>query len=113
MWLITRYGFFSVVRKPGDDNLTIRARARADLEALRLRYLPDLGPVRVGEGTDYRYRASATHASFAEAVSRTVMDIDYSNFKDTVADEQGVERAQAYGRVWADLWAVEDGNLNL
>jgi hypothetical protein len=38
MWLITPTGFFSIVCKPGDmeaGTLTIRARAKSDLQALR------------------------------------------------------------------------------
>jgi hypothetical protein len=106
MWLITRYGFFSVVQKPGEKDLTIRARARADLEALRRRYLPSMGDIRVDEGTDYHYRAS--HAAVAEALRCSVMDVNYANFKDTVADEQGPERAHIYSRVWSVLCKVQD-----
>jgi hypothetical protein len=46
MWLITPIGFFSIVRKPDDQRvgtLTVRARERGDLEALRGLYLPGLG----------------------------------------------------------------------
>jgi hypothetical protein len=38
MWMIGRDGFVSIVQKPGDaakGQLTLRARVRADLEALR------------------------------------------------------------------------------
>jgi hypothetical protein len=38
MWLITPTGFFSIVQKPSDeaaDTLTVRARVRQDLVALR------------------------------------------------------------------------------
>ena len=108
MWLVTRYGFFSVVQKPGDKDLTIRARTRADLEELRRQYLPEMGAIRTGEGTDYRYRASATHTAFSEAVHRTIVDIDYANFKNTVSAEQGPERAHVYSRVWDNLWALQD-----
>lgn len=31
MWLVTNFGFFSVVQKKGDDFLTVRARVRSDL----------------------------------------------------------------------------------
>jgi hypothetical protein len=108
MWLMTRYGFFSMVQKPGDKDLTIRARARADLENLRVRYLPSMGEIRENEGTDYRYRAGASHAAVADAIRASVMDIDYANFKDTVANEQGAKRARVYGRIWEVLWAVQD-----
>jgi len=42
MWLITNFGFFSVVQKPGDDMLTVRSRVKADLEELQNRYIPNL-----------------------------------------------------------------------
>jgi hypothetical protein len=48
VWLITPLGFFSVVREPDDigaGSLTIRARVKSDLEALRKHYLPDLGEI--------------------------------------------------------------------
>ncbi len=34
MWLFTKFGFFSVVQKPGEARLTVRARVAADLERL-------------------------------------------------------------------------------
>lgn len=37
MWVVTDFGFFSVVQKPGDaeaGTLTVRARVRGDLEAV-------------------------------------------------------------------------------
>ena len=37
MWLVTNFGFFSVVQKKDDDILTVRARARGDLETLKER----------------------------------------------------------------------------
>jgi len=51
MWLITSVGFFSIVEKPDDreaGTLTIRARVREDLEALRRQFLPDLAPIQEG-----------------------------------------------------------------
>lgn len=62
MWLITNFGFFSVVEKPDQKDtklLVIRARVKADLEALRKRYIPDMGEIQTGGGTDYKYRAVA------------------------------------------------------
>jgi hypothetical protein len=43
MWLVTSVGFFSIVKKPGESDLTVRARARGDLEALSKAYFPSLG----------------------------------------------------------------------
>ena len=35
MWIFTTIGFFSIVRKPGTDFLTVRARVASDLDDLR------------------------------------------------------------------------------
>jgi len=57
MWVMTPDGFFSIVRKRGETDLTVRARSRGDLEALEKEYLPSLGPIISHGGTDYHYRA--------------------------------------------------------
>lgn len=107
MWWTTTVGFFSVVRKSGDDGLTVRARVRTDLDRLREGYLPELSPTQVGGGTDYPYRARVSHVDFARAAAAMVMDIDYSNFKSTVGKRVGAARARAYGRVWSVLYDLE------
>jgi len=60
MWLFTNFGFFSVVQKPGDSLLTIRARAAFDLDRLRDEYLPTLSPT--GGRVDRCRVASHTYA---------------------------------------------------
>ena len=103
MWLFTNFGFFSVVQKKGNTDLVVRSRVKADLEALRDRYIPTLGPIIKGGGTDYQYRAKVSHAAFSQAVAHIVFDIKYDNFKDSVAAEQGDERSQAYEAVWTSM----------
>ena len=107
MWIAHPDGFFSIVRKPGDTQLTVRARVRADLERLRERWLPELGPTRVGEGTDYPYRAAVDPDDFGRAVAKMGETIDYSNFKGAVSRRQGSARAHAYGKVWSALYGLE------
>ena len=107
MWLLTKFGFFSTVRKPGDDHLTVRARSAADLDRLRDQYLPSLGPTVEGAGTDYPYRARASTEEFAKAMSDIVRDLDYSNFKSEVGRRMGPGRSHIYGRVWSELCAIE------
>lgn len=108
MWLFTPIGFFSIVRKRGTTCLTIRARVREDLEALRDRYLPELSPTIGNGGTDYPWRATATHEAFAEAAKLIVMDIDYPNFKSEVGARQGHSRASRYGAVWNVLYDLAE-----
>jgi hypothetical protein len=106
MWLQTRVGFFSIVEKPADaenGQLTVRARVANDLGALRERYLPELGKVQSSRTNDYRFRALAPREAVAQALARAALDIDYSNFKNTIGCEQGADRAHLYGKVWAVL----------
>jgi len=55
MWLFTRKGYFSIVRKRGEDLLTVRARDKADLEALRTAYGLEATVIEFG-ATDYPFR---------------------------------------------------------
>jgi len=107
MWLITTIGFFSIVQKSGEEELTVRGRVREDLERLREKYLPGLGDIREGVGTDYRFRATASHESVAAAVEKLTRDIDYPNFKDEVNRRQGATRAGVYGAVWQKLFRLQ------
>jgi hypothetical protein len=91
MWLITPMGFYSVVCKPDDTEagtLTIRARVKTDLEALRRECLPSLGAISEDAGTDYRFRAKARRSEIEKALAKMVQQINYKNFKDEVAHKQ-------------------------
>ncbi|HCR9779068.1 TPA: NUDIX hydrolase [Pseudomonas aeruginosa] len=108
MWLFTKFGFFSVVKKGTNDDLTIRSRTRSDLDRIRNHYLPSLSASRAHEGTDYPWRATASASALAEAMSAIAQDIDYANFKDEVAFSLGKDRAKRYGRVWSALYDMSD-----
>ena len=110
MWLITPIGFFSIVQKPndkGNSTLTVRARLRGDLEALKQKYLPSLGPIQQNAGTDYHYRATALRADVSAAMARMIADLDYDNFKDEVSKKQGRERSRLYHDVWEVLYRLQ------
>lgn len=110
MWIFTKFGFFSIVEKPEDEKentLTVRARVKTDLESLRDEYLPILGPISEDKGTDYKYRARAPRLDIASAFSQIVLDIDYSNFKEAVAKNQGTERASSYHEIWGALHGLQ------
>lgn len=83
MWIMLNNAFVSIVRKdckPG--HLLVRARRREDLENL-------LGPktdIKVGGGTDYAYRACVPEDRVAEIIAEQIKSINYSNFKDSIAD---------------------------
>jgi hypothetical protein len=101
MWLLTNFGFFSVVQKPEDvseGTVTVRARVQGDLETLRQKYLPQLGQIAKNAGSDYQYRARVSRSDFAIALLHIALDIDYSNFKDSVGKHQGSGRSHVYRR---------------
>lgn len=107
MWMLSTIGFFSIVTEKGDsDRLLVRTRVRADLEELRDRYLPDIDIVE-GAGSDYRYRAVVARADFERTAAQLASDIDYSNFKNAVAQRQGAQRAALYGEVWSTLYELQ------
>ena len=106
MWIITPLGFFSIVQKPGDlaaGTLTVRARVRSDLEALKAAVLPGLGVITESKSTDYRFRATALRSLVEAAMAQLAQQLDYSNFKNQVAKVQGSHRAHLYHDVWAVL----------
>jgi hypothetical protein len=103
MWLFTPIGFFSIVKKTGTTGLTLRSRVKGDLDALRSEFLPELSPTVGQAGTDYPWRATASHEAVAAAAGRMVLDINYPNFKNEVATKQGHARAKRYGGVWSVL----------
>lgn len=108
MWLVTTFGFFSIVLEPGQDILTVRARTRHDLEELKNRFLPELGEIIEGAGKDYKYEATCHRNAVARAVGEIVMGIDYSKFRDSVLTLQGYRRASLYGRIWSMLWILQE-----
>ncbi len=110
MWLITPIGFFSVVRKPTDikgKTLTVRARVKEDLQALKANFLPELGDIQASKANDYRYRAIAPQGAVAKAMASLVEQLDYANFKNEVAKRQGQARAALYHDVWSDLYRLQ------
>lgn len=113
MWLMTPIGFFSIVQKPSDpdsDTLTVRARVRSDLEALRDQYLPGLGEIQESRHNDYRFRAVVPRPAVAAAMAALVSALDYSNFKAEVARVQGPARAHRYHDVWEVLYGLQRGH---
>jgi len=110
MWLVTTFGFYSVVEKAWDrdkGSLTVRARAREDLEALRDRYLPAMGDIAEDESADYRFRAQAPREQVVEAFARAVRDIDYDNFKEAISRRQGWARERIYHDAWQAFLAIQ------
>lgn len=107
MWINSNLGYLSIVQKPGERRLTLRARVASDLDRLRDLHLPSLGPTLADGGTDYPYRAHASHAAVAHALASMVQAIDYANFKSEAARTLGHPRDAAHHGMWAAARGLE------
>jgi hypothetical protein len=110
MWLMTTFGFFSIIQKKPDDTLlTIRGSTRSDLEALRGRYLPSLSDIEEDPETDHKFRACASRKAVAQALSRIAMEIDYASFTEKRKELHGSRAARIQGGLWEVLWELRNG----
>lgn len=104
MWLMTQYGFFSIVRQ-GEDSAfyVVRARVRNDLENLRRLAQLDSDIVE-SEDADYRYRIFISSDELETAMSVLAQTVDYENFKQRIGDlPDQRQKSGAYHHVWSLL----------
>lgn len=100
MWLMQNDGFISVVKDwndPTGQSVVIRARRREFLE----NQFPD-EPIIEMKNSDYKYRIFTTKKKLAFMMVNRIMDIDYTNFKNSVADDELHD-------MYTDIWAVGYG----
>ena len=109
MWVFSRAGFFSAVRKGTDKHgeVCVRARVLADFDKLRELYFPEMGQVQTNGGTDYPYRVYMTRSEWADIMERMALDVDYKNFKGMISGERGYAVADLYSDVWAVMYGAE------
>ena len=122
MWLFTQYGFFSAVcARAGagsrDDavdegRVMVRARLRAHLEGLKLRFPEDLGGVEIIEtpDADYRYRLFMVKSVWVKVVAVLSEELDYDNFKSKVGqniDAVGGEYERSLHDVWDTMQRLQ------
>jgi hypothetical protein len=107
MWIVhPDIGFISLSVKPWntyDNTITVRARVKSDLNALRAKYLPSLSATKCDRHADYRFRATASRDDVAAAVAAMVRDCDYADTKAETERLHGPDRAIFYHSVWAAL----------
>lgn len=106
MWIFTDTGFISAVRKPEYPGVvTVRSRDRESLEALAARAQVEIKRSPHG---DYPYRVFVGDGPFIEWFLDRGNDLNYSNFKNRVAQTRGKKFASALNQVWAAMLSVED-----
>ena len=116
MWLMTRYGFYSIVQK--DDGIHIRAREREDLErliaALKARNTMATGDdyqillidarhqdpqILETPANDYRWRFIVPRYTLGQVMAIMGESIDYPNFKAQI-DSDPSQHRKPYHAVW-------------
>lgn len=102
MWLCTKHGFFSIVRK-GENQVHVRARVRADIERLRIELDKEYNPSEILEwpDADYRYRIICGDGAFEYLMQFFTDTLDYENFKERIAslpDQR--DKGQDYHTLW-------------
>ncbi|MCS6810079.1 MAG: hypothetical protein NZ694_02270 [Tepidimonas sp.] len=100
MWICLNDAFLSIVAKDcPPDSLLVRARRKGDIERVFPGY-----PVRESLHTDYRYRAVVPREVVAETIAQRLREVDYGNFKASVADD---DLHDAYARVWGVMFGLQ------
>lgn len=98
MWLMTKYGFYSIVQKKPDE-YHVRSRERRDLENLIKGVpLPDSRIVDTPDA-DYACRIVTDGATVLAILAFLGRTLDYSNFKGKIATIPD-QRHKPYHEVW-------------
>ena len=98
MWLMTKHGFFSIVKKKKGE-FHVRAREHMDLENL-INGIPFKGKAIIDTpDADYAHRIIATQEDVQAIMSFLGETLDYSNFKGKI-DKTPDQQHKPYHKVW-------------
>jgi len=107
MWLCTKIGFYSIVKKGTPGTWQIRARVRKDLQNLVAVAKIGVSPIETPDG-DYHWRIVVNAPQMARVFEILALSIDYPNFKNCIAqtpDQQ--QKLNAYHNFWRDMLTVQ------
>lgn len=109
MWLCTKLGFYSIVRKAPDE-FHVRARCERDLVNLRKAVEKRLHKpaarwkIHRSEPADYRFRIVISAVSLQGVMQTLAQELDYSNFKGIIsATEDQREKLPIYSDFHHDM----------
>lgn len=102
MWLMTKYGFYSIVQKsPGCYH--VRSREKQDIENLiKAANLSSDISIHESSEADYRFRIIVDQAILTSIFQYLGSSIDYDNFKGRI-DRTTDQSHKPYHRVWRVL----------
>jgi ADP-ribose pyrophosphatase YjhB (NUDIX family) len=116
MWLFTTTGFFNVIQKPGEDQLTVQASVARDLVGLRDQYMPEITDTANSGLPDYPFEAKISRDHCSKGLSLMVTEIIYPDFLESVTAGLGKERGTIYSKISETLHELDKfnhpGNIN-
>ena len=106
MWIASKFGFFSIVRKnPGECH--VRARMREDLKNLIAASRID-AEISTREESDYRYRVIVEESVVEKIMATLAETLDYDNFKSMIMRTPSQsDKASTYGEIWAMMYSYQ------
>ena len=106
MWIASKYGFFSIVKKK--EGFHVRGRSLKDLKNLKKAASIDY-EILERVGTDYAYRIIVDKKGLKKVMSAMEESIDYKNFKNKIHGiKDQKSKVHAYSNLWADLYILQD-----
>lgn len=110
MWIASKLGFYSIVRKAGGWH--VRARVRGDL--VNLAAVAGLDPETIEEwpAADYRWRIRVKKRFLSRVFRVLEASIDYPNFKSEIAaTPEQRPKLHTYHNLWTNLYRVQEEGL--
>jgi hypothetical protein len=111
MWVCSKLGFFSIVKKGRPDTWQVRARSESDLQLL-VNAATLNTDILSTPTSDYAYRIVVDTEDLSRVFAVLVYSIDYPNFKsclETVPQQQ--DKLGAYHEFWAKMRKLQEGAL--
>lgn len=100
MWIFLSHSMLSIVTTPNQpDMLTVRARAKEDIENV----FPEVSVTHT-PNRDYAYRAVIKRDRVGQRVGELARQISADNFKNSVTEE---DRHDAYLKVWSAMFTFQ------
>ena len=121
MWIITRYGFFSVVcprtkpqagqRRVDTTRIMIRARSLSQLDALCARF-PQLlrdGVIKESEKADYPWRLTCAKSVWVSCMTALSEEINYRTFEEVCLQRHGAQSIflRAMKKTWRAFFRMQ------
>lgn len=109
MWLMTQYGFFSVVQhRDNPDQFLVRARVANDLTNLMVlgHFLREIVSL---PDANYPYRFTLSREEWENIAHLLAQNVDYPNFEERVHQlPDQTSKNRVYLKVWDTLSALQE-----